>query len=223
MLKAVAQRRHHYERAFETYLRLQRVPYVAVHEARKALLPENAPLKVTSIDASGVSTTLALKSFDFVLYAAARNLLIDVKGRKIGRRSGDDTTPRETVKPRGGRSGRLESWVTQDDIDSLGHWRTLFGEGFDAAFVFVYWCDEQPPDGLFQEVFDYQGRWYALRAITLDAYTGSMKPRSPRWRTVDLPRAAFERLSQPFCPPWVGQPLARAEAADLDSIPLVRP
>jgi hypothetical protein len=51
--------------------------------------------------------------------------------------------------------------------------------------------------------------WYALRAITLDAYAGAMRVRSPRWGTVDLPRADFERLSQPFAPP-PGPGVARA-------------
>ncbi|MEM9864504.1 MAG: HYExAFE family protein, partial [Myxococcota bacterium] len=61
-----------------------------------------------------------------------------------------------------------------------------------------YWCDEQPPDALYQEVFEHRGRWYALRAISVAAYRGAMKPRSARWRTVDLPGDVFERLSTPF-------------------------
>lgn len=211
----MAQRRHHYERAFESYLRWQRIPYVAVDEARKALMPEGAEFSVGEKSPSGA--TQALKSFDFVLYAQTRNLLIDVKGRKVTRRASRQPLPGvsagapmlipDHVRPdpprMAQRAGRLESWVTQDDIDSLGIWRALFGDGAEAAFVFVFWCDEQPPDGLFQEVFDYQNRWYALRAITLPAYVGAMKPRSSRWRTVDLPTRAFERLSEPFGPPWV--------------------
>ena len=35
----MAQRRHHYEAAFEGYLRQRRIPYVAVDEAKKSLLP----------------------------------------------------------------------------------------------------------------------------------------------------------------------------------------
>ncbi|MBL8759087.1 MAG: HYExAFE family protein [Phycisphaerae bacterium] len=205
----MAQRRHHYERAFEAYLRLQRIPYVAVDEARKALLPEGAGFKVDSPGLSGVMVSQALKSFDFVLYGEGVNQLVDVKGRKVSRRMGGQSAVREAIGKAGPAvgqaSGRLESWVTMDDVESLRAWRALFGEGFDAAFVFVYWCDEQPPDGLFQEVFDYQARWYALRAISLDAYAGAMKTRSPRWRTVDLPRREFEMLSQPFAPPWVGR------------------
>lgn len=193
----MTQRRHHYERAFEEYLRRRAIPYVAVDEARKALLPDNADLRIavdyTAGSASGAAAqpprigfTQSLKSFDMVVYGDQLNLLIELKGRKI--------TPTRTPSAR----ARLESWVTQDDVDALTQWQHLFGSGFEAAFVFVYWCDEQPPDALFQEIFEYQGRWYALRAISLAAYRAAMKPRSARWRTVDLPASLFSQLSQPF-------------------------
>ncbi|RMH27263.1 MAG: hypothetical protein D6693_05655 [Planctomycetota bacterium] len=174
-------RRHHYERAFEAYLRARRIPYVSVDEARKALIP-NAPLFADPTGEAGGS----LKSFDFVVYGAEANLLVDIKGRKVQARRRDGT-------------GRLESWVTEDDVASLRVWQRLFGEGFRAGFVFVYWCEEQPPDALFQEIIEHRGRWYALRAVLLDDYAERMTPRSRRWRTVHLPSAAFERLSRPFC------------------------
>jgi hypothetical protein len=187
----MSQRRHHYERAFEEYLRSRRIPYVSVDEARKALLPDSAQLRIAASD----SRQTALKSFDFVVYGDGANLLLDVKGRRVvPRRS---KSPNPVVTPR----SRLESWVTEDDIHSLTHWERLFGESFQAAFLFVYWCDEQPPDALFQEIFEYRGRWYALRAVTLQEYVRVMKPRSARWRTVDVPTAAFERVSQPFASP----------------------
>jgi hypothetical protein len=248
----MAQRRHHYERAFEEYLRTRRIPYVAVDEARKALLPDEAPLRVTIPARTGATGAdgnpaaaegAALKSFDFVVYgwdwsgkggtgdaAEAResNLLLDVKGRRVvaarrrpavgagvggggatGGPSGVgmefETEAMGSGRPSRARGrervGRLESWVTQDDIESLRTWGALFGAGFDPAFVFVYWCDDQPPDALFQEVFTYQGRWYALRAVRLEDYVQSMKPRSLRWRTVHVPTGAFERISRPFARP----------------------
>ena len=184
----MAQRRHHYERAFEHYLRAGRVPYVAVDEARKALLPEGAALEVADADGNPD----ALKSFDFVVYGDQANLLIEIKGRKIPQRA--------TKTGVQGPSGRLECWANRDDVESLSVWQRLFGPGFEAVFVFIYWCDAQPPDGLFQEVFSYQGRWYALRSITRSAYVGAMKTRSPKWGTVDLPAEAFARLSEPFAP-----------------------
>src|SRR5688572_14251034 len=119
----MSQRRHHYERAFEEYLRSRRIPYVSVDEARKALLPDSAQLRVSASD----SRQTALKSFDFVVYGDGMNLLLDVKGRRVvPRRS---KSPNPVVTPR----SRLESWVTEDDIHSLTHWERLFGESFQAA------------------------------------------------------------------------------------------
>jgi hypothetical protein len=90
--------------------------------------------------------------------------------------------------------------VTLDDVASLEAWGRLFGPEFTAAFVFIYWCEEQPPDALFEEIFEHRGRWYALRAVTLAEYVSTMKVRSLRWRTVHVPSAAFDRVSRPFAP-----------------------
>ncbi len=167
------QRRHHYELAFEHYLREHRLPYVAVDEARKALLPEG------TIWAAGPGDSL--KSFDFVLYGQGANLLAEVKGRRVGG---------------AGRKARLDSWVTHEDVESLLAWERLFGEGFLAALLFVYWCDEQPPAPLFEEVFEFKGRWYAVRTVLARDYARLMKPRSARWRTVHVPAAGFDVVSR---------------------------
>lgn len=169
-------RRHHYEQAFEEYLRSRRIPYVAVDEARKALLPARPGPRM----AGSTPDAEPLKSFDFVLYSPHGNLLAEIKGRRVGP----------------GRARRLESWVTQDDVDALKAWEGLFGPGFSAAFVFVYWCEEQPPVPLFEEVFEHRGRWYAVRVVSVAEYAGAMRPRSPRWRTVHLSTADFDRMSR---------------------------
>ena len=175
----MAQRRHHYERAFEEFLRSRRIPYVAVDEARKSLVPQ------------GIGEGGALKSFDFVMYGAGAgggNLLVDVKGRRVG-------TGKKKRAGRGGEScGRLESWVTREDVAALTAWERLFGAGFAAAFVFVYACEQQPPDGMFREVFEHGGTWYALRTVTVRAYEREMRVRSERWGTVEVERGAFERM-----------------------------
>lgn len=178
----VAQRRHHYESAFERLLRDRRIPYVAVDEARKALLPDGAPPRL----ATGTRQAQSLKSFDFVLYGDGSNLLAEVKGRRY-------VSPRSRPGP-----GRLESWVNVEDVDSLLTWQRLFGPEFAAAFVFVYWCVEQPPDGLFEDVFEHRGRWYALRAVLVEDYARLMRVRSRRWGTVHLDGASFNRISRPF-------------------------
>lgn len=161
----MAQRCHHYEQAFEHYLRSRRMPYVAVDEAKKALLPSGMTLS-------------CLKSFDFVLYGSQANLLVEVKGRKVGAGS------------------RLESWATQEDIDSLLAWEGLFGEGFEATLVFIYWCDSMPQTSLFEEMFVFKDRWYAMRAVQVGPYSQAMRVRSPKWGTVDLSRSDFERLGR---------------------------
>ncbi|MDX2018376.1 MAG: HYExAFE family protein [Planctomycetota bacterium] len=209
-------RRHHYEHAFEDYLRAQRLPYVAVDEAKKAALPEGESFRITHSTPGEPDRESSLKSFDVVLYDQPEgqsrvNLLVEVKGRKIARRKpravrASAAKPGATGSTPGllpdapdlSRASRLDSWVTLEDIESLRVWEKLFGPAFRAAFAFVYWCEEQPPDGLFQTVFEHRGRWYAVRVINLDAYQRAMKVRSPRWRTVHVPPAAFDRLSRPL-------------------------
>lgn len=164
-------------------MRERRIPYIAVDEARKTLLPAADPC----IESSHHGRAESLKSFDFVIHAEGANLLVDVKGRRIPR----------ARSPLVGR-GRLESWVTRDDVESMLQWERLFGPGFEAAFLFLYWCDGQPPDALFHEVFEDHARWYAIRAVRVAAYAERMRIRSPRWGTVDLSTEDFERLAEPF-------------------------
>lgn len=167
----MARRSLHYEAAFEAYVRHRRIPYVAVDEAKKSLLPR----ALVGGD--------ALKSFDFVVYGQNGNLLAEVKGRRVV----------------GG--GRLENWVTREDVESLLKWECLFGSGFEAAFIFVYHYVEQPPDALFEELFQHQELWYGLRVVTVRDYAAAMRTRSERWRTIDIARPTFDRISSPFAAP----------------------
>lgn len=185
----MAQRRHHYEVALESYLRDHRIPCISVDEARRALLPSISALRITEGP--------ALKAFDFVVYGSSENLLLEVKGRRL--------RPSRSATP------RMECWVTQDDVHSLRAWASLFGPGFRPALLFVYWCESQPPDALFNELFAHKDRFYALRSISLDDYTRHMRPRSPKWGTVDLAPRDFEALSHPF----LSQPSHGADAVPM--------
>ena len=187
----MAQRRHHYERAFEGYLREQRLPYMAVNEVKRALLPAGSKLLMEGEGGGGET----IKNFDFVVYGdqggRAENLLVEIKGRRLPRMRLADGSPAKA---------RLESWVTMGDVKALAVWEELFGAGYEAVFVFVYWCDDVPPDGLFAEVFECQGRWYTVRVVTLADYEANMKVRSPKWKTVNLTSGDFERVWRGFCP-----------------------
>lgn len=178
----MAQRRFHYDQAFESYLRGRAIPYIAVDEAKRALHQDEA----AGVGAGGaryVGRVAPLKSFDFVVYSrSGPNLLVDVKGRKHT-----------------GRSRRsLDNWVTQADIDCMGSWERLFGFGFRAAFAFLYWCQEEPPGALFQDVFECGGRWYAAMAILVDDYRPHTRRRSERWGTVRIPAARFGDQAVPL-------------------------
>lgn len=199
----MAQRRHHYEVAFEAYLRERRVPYISVDEARRAILPRIAPLRV----AAGP----ALKAFDFVVYGSSENLLLEVKGRRLG--------PAGRSGGAGGGS-RMECWATRDDVHSLGAWASLFGAGFGAALVFVYWCESQPPDALFGEVFTHRDRMYALRCVPVDEYRRHMRVRSEKWGTVDLSPGDFRTLSRPFLPVREGGGVLGFEVGAVEAGPL---
>lgn len=169
----MANRRFHYDRAFEHYLRANAIPYIAVDEAKRALTHDRRDQVLPT----------KLKSFDFVVYSEnGPNLLVDVKGRKHS-----------------GSTGRaFQNWVTRDDVDSLNKWAEIFGESFEPAFAFLFWCDAQPPDALFHEVFAYGERWYAVLAVKLSDYAEQMQDRSAKWGTVNIPAKAFAELSGPL-------------------------
>lgn len=197
----MAQRRFHYEQAFEHYLRANRVPYVAVDEAKKALMPAMGR-KAAGGQQHGDGSR-SLKSFDFVVYAPDRNLLVDVKGRMFG-----------SAKSASAQSGRrYGSWVTVDDVESLRQWQKLFGSEFQAVFVFTYCLRQQPPDALFEELFAFGDRWYALREVCLDDYCSAMVKRSAKWETVHVPAAEFSRISRPFSA-RIASPAASATACE---------
>lgn len=193
----MAQRRHHYERAFEELLRRRRVPYVAVDESRRSLLPLPA---IPGTDdrgtddhrAQGLNAARSLKSFDFVIYTPAGNLLVDIKGRLL---KGPASV---CLGKANNRRPRLESWVASEDVSHLQAWSAMFGAEFQAAFVFLYASDQPTTTDLFDEIFEYAGTWYAPRVISVDQYAAAMRVRSPRWETVDLDPQSFLDLSGPL-------------------------
>jgi len=124
----------------------------------------------------------APKSFDFLVPGRRGNLLIDVKARRA--------TP----------TGALPNWVTRDDVESLPLWRAMLGARFEPAFVFVYHCAAAFPPARFEESFACGGLHYGLRAARVEDYRAHMRTRSPRWGTVDVAAATFERISGAFCP-----------------------
>jgi hypothetical protein len=164
-------RSNHYEAAFEAYLQWHRLCYVAVDETRRTWLGD-----------------LRVKNLDFIIHSDwGAHLLVDVKGRSFG--SGPEDRPRRV----------WECWSTRDDVDGLERWAELFGPTYRGLLVFIYhlWPGVCLPEDT-DDLWTWRGRRYLLRAVAVDDYRRHMRVRSPKWRTVALPRAVFRRLVQPF-------------------------
>jgi hypothetical protein len=156
----------HYEAAFEHYLRSRQIPCVAVDEAKRAAFRD-----------------ARLKSFDFIVYAAAGpNWLVDVKGRRWGGR---------------GAGRRWENWVTQADLDGLRQWEEVFGPGFAGLLVFAYQLavEAEPPA---QIVHVFRDVRYIFAGVPLSEYCDCARIRSPKWGTVNVPVAEFARRIRPI-------------------------
>jgi len=167
----MAARKVHYEAAFEDYLRAKAWPFVVVDEAKKSLF-----------------ANVAIKSFDLVLYSeSGPNLLVDVKGRKFP----------DLTRPGGKSASRSwENWVTRDDVEGLGQWEGIFGEGFEAAFVFAYWLQGPPQRSPFEDAYLFKDRHYAFVGIGLREYVALARPRSERWQTVAAPARKFAEATK---------------------------
>jgi hypothetical protein len=162
------ERGNHYENAFEAYLQWHRLGYNTVDEARRFQFG-----------------AASVKNFDFRIFGAeGARLVVDVKGRRY---------------PSGAKPRRVwDCWSTQDDVDGLARWAELSGPGWRGLFVFVYHIlptVELPDDT--EDLWTWHGRHYLLRAVDVADYRQHMRVRSPRWRTVTLPRAVFRDVVKP--------------------------
>ncbi len=127
--------------------------------------------------------TIEMKSFDLIAYLPGRrNLLIDVKGRKA----------------RGGtRNWSFDPWITLDDLDALSAWQEVFGDGFEASFVFAFWLGDVSNVNMFEGYY-FRGRYYRFFAVYLADYRHYVRQRSQRWGTVTVPRGVFRDIAFEF-------------------------
>lgn len=165
----MAIRTNHYDRAFEEFLRGRGTPHVVVDEQRRSTLADES-----------------LKSMDFIVYSESGNLLVDVKGRRFP--SGPD-----------GHSGQTwENWTTDDDLESLARWESIFGGEFRAVLVFAYdVVGARYRDG-FERLFEFRERTYAFFGVEVAEYAAVSRRRSSSWGTVAAGREEFRRLRRPI-------------------------
>ncbi|MFL5338673.1 MAG: HYExAFE family protein [Gemmataceae bacterium] len=164
-------RSNHYEQAFEAFLRQRRMCYIAVDESKRSLLDEGS-----------------VKSLDFIVYGGEESrFLIDVKGRRFP--GGKADKPRKV----------WQNWATLEDIEGLERWGRRFGSGYTGLIVFVYGIEptvQLAADT--DDLFEWHGGQYLLRAVPVDVYRAVMRPRSAKWRTVHLSVPVFRDVARPF-------------------------
>jgi len=165
----MAQRHIHYEAAFEDYVRSRGWPYLPVDEHKKAIF-------------GGAR----IKSFDFLVYPpGGKAWLVDIKGRKF------------PYDCKGGKR-YWENWVGREDLEGLRRWRDVFGQGFEAALVFVYWLIGPPERDPTLETHLYRNQQYSFLWVSAGDYAAFARRRSPKWDTVTVPSRAFRGLARPL-------------------------
>lgn len=167
----MAKRDNHYEAAFEDYLRARRAPYVAVDEARRSIL-EGAD-----------SETRSLKNLDFIVPAADRTWLVDIKGRRF---------------PSGRQRRYWRNWSTRDDLCSLARWESLFGPRFAGLLVFAFEIVADRAPVAEDLLHAFRGQLYGFVAMRLTHYAAHARTLSPRWDTVSIPTSLFRQLARPL-------------------------
>ncbi len=151
------------------YLRGRQIPYLPVDESRRIAFAGEK-----------------IKSFDLVMYAPDQlRWIVDVKGRQFPYIAED------------GAKRYWENWVTREDLDGLREWEAVFGDGFEARFVFAYLLDG-PPDRWPQgQPHAFREGYYAFLAVSLADYAQHCRPRSPSWDTVSVPTRIFRQIARP--------------------------
>jgi hypothetical protein len=162
----MANRDNHYEAAFEAYLRRERLPYIAVDESRRSLVPDGS-----------------LKSLDFIVSPPGDvTWLVDVKGRRFP--SGDE------------HQQYWKNWSTRDDLRSLAAWEQHFGSGFCPLLVFAYHLVGNRSPLPHDLLFEYRDAHYGFVGVRLADYVPHARPLSESWDTVSMPVGQFRRAAR---------------------------
>jgi len=158
--------KNHYERAFESRLRDNKIKYTAIDQSKRAAFGK-----------------VSLKSFDYLLYPDSKPTIIcEVKGRTFKGSSFENLTG-------------LECWVLAADVEGLVQWQRVFGAGSKAYFIFVYKIENVDVDFDGREFYEFGGQRYVFFAVKLDDYRREMKLRSPKWKTVTLPAQKYRKCA----------------------------
>lgn len=164
----MARRWNHYEAAFEAFIRLHRVPCLAIDEAKRAVWGEDG-----------------LKSPDFILYPrGGPNLVVEVKGKRgkdaAGRRPWENWVSLDDLDG-------LARWREAFGPGFLPMLAFAYAEP-PSPFPLP------PGDG----AFAFRRRQYRFWGVGLDDYLAHLRSRGPAWKAVSMARAEFRRRVRPL-------------------------
>ena len=188
----MVKRANHYEAAFEAYLREERLPYVAVDEAKRSRLGDGSLKSLDFIVSRDTTRVLDATCGTFgdeeppgasSAVSAPVSWLVDVKGRRF---------------PSGRQKQYWKNWSTRDDLVSLSRWQQLFGPSAAAMFVFAYnVCGDRSPLPV-EQLYPFRGQLYGFVGIELTQYVRWARPISEAWGTLAMPCRAFRQLAAPL-------------------------
>ncbi|MBI5762875.1 MAG: HYExAFE family protein [Planctomycetes bacterium] len=181
----MAERRSHYELAFEALLNRRGTPFVAVEDVRHV-----------------VKGRLGAKTFDYVVYpSGGPAYLVEVKGRKL---------PAGVERS----DARTNNWITRADLEGMQTWQEVFGAEYVTSFVFAFWLSgKERPGGAAtmmnaedRSVVPFAGRRYSFWLVRQADYARHQKQRSKRWDTLTIPTEDFRRISTRLQAVWPSAP-----------------
>lgn len=181
----MAERRSHYELAFEALLNRRGTPFVAVEDVRHC-----------------IKGRLGAKTFDYVVYpSGGPAYLVDVKGRKLSA---------GVERP----DARSNNWITRADLEGMQIWQEVFGKDYVTSIVFAFWLagDEEAGDtsksplAAGRSVVAFAGRRYSFWLVRLVDYARHQKQRSKKWDTITIPTEDFRRISTRLQAVWPAAP-----------------
>ena len=158
----------HYERAFETWLRERKGPYLSVDQLRRPT-DEKGPIK----------------NFDFLVHAGAKHYIVDVKGKRFPQVSR-------------GKETWWENWIHYADLEGLFAWEDHFGEGYEALLVYSYWLQIPAGDEGVKRTIAVGERDYLLVGIPARVFAENCRKRSARWQALSVPQKTFTTLIRPI-------------------------
>lgn len=171
-----------YENMFEKLLREKQLPYIAINEAKRAIVHGKK-----------------IKSFDFIVSSKNNIFLIDIRGKQF-------------PYGRGNREGEYwENWIHEDDLGGLEFWEKKFGSNkAKGLLIFPYKIksrqEVEDENKLHKEVnkfkcrFEFKNKSYGLVAITPDEYKKKSKIRSSKGQVhaIYISRKTFPTIAKPL-------------------------